>query len=48
MEEPGFAFGYAQFEAGGRNVALPRMFVRSREDGACWNNPATDTKLCAW
>jgi hypothetical protein len=24
------------------------LFVRSRDDGACWNNPQTNTKLCAW
>lgn len=29
-------------------LALPGQFVRSRDDGACWNNPQTSTKLCAW
>lgn len=48
IESPGFAFGFAQFEPGGRNVPLPGMYVRSRDDGACWNNPDTEAKLCAW
>jgi len=46
IDRPGFAYGYANF--GGRNVSLPGQYVRSRDDGACWNNPETDTKLCAW
>ena len=48
IDEPGFAFGYAQFEPGGDMVQLPGMYVRSRDDGACWNNPETETKICAW
>jgi hypothetical protein len=46
INRPGFAFGYARF--GGRNVSLPGQYVRSRDDGACWNNPETNTKICAW
>ena len=46
IDQPGFAFGYARF--GSRNRSLPGQFVRSRDDGACWNNPQTDTKVCAW
>jgi hypothetical protein len=48
IDSPGFAFGYARYEPGGEMVELPGMFVRSRDDGACWNNPETETKLCAW
>lgn len=46
VDQPGFAYGYADFE--GRNVPLPGQYVRSRDDGACWNNPETGTKICAW
>lgn len=47
VDRPGFAFGLADFGSG-RAVALPGMFVRSREDGACWHNPETEVKICAW
>ncbi|MER9216096.1 hypothetical protein NKI54_29370 [Mesorhizobium sp. M0663] len=46
IDGPGFAYGYVNL--GRRNVPLPGQFVRSRDDGACWNNPQTYTKLCAW
>ncbi|WP_434723378.1 hypothetical protein [Mesorhizobium sp. RIZ17] len=46
IDQPGFAFGYARF--GNRNRSLPGQFVRSRDDDACWNNPQTNTKVCAW
>jgi hypothetical protein len=46
IDGPGFAYGYVNL--GRRNVPLPGQFVRSRDDGACWNNPQTNTKLCAW
>lgn len=45
--QPGFAYGFADFGKG-RTVALPGQYVRSRDDSACWNNPATDTRICAW
>lgn len=48
VDSPGFAYVYGQYEPGSRMVPLPGMFVRSNEDGACWNNPETETKLCAW
>jgi hypothetical protein len=48
IDSPGFAYGYAQYETGERRVPLPGMYVRSRDDGACWNNPETETRLCAW
>ena len=43
---PGFAYGYADYGSG--NVSLPGQYVRSRDDGACWNNPETSTMICAW
>lgn len=46
VDRPGFAYGYINF--GDRNVSLPGEYVRSRDDGACWNNPETSTKVCAW
>lgn len=48
IDRPGFAFGSAQYEPGGRYVALPGMYVRDQQDGACWHNPETETKVCAW
>jgi hypothetical protein len=47
IDQPGFAFGYADFGSGG-SVALPGKFERSAEDGACWVNSDTGTKICAW
>lgn len=44
--EPGFAYGYADYGSG--SVSLPGQYVRSRDDGACWNNPETSTRICAW
>ena len=46
IDSPGFAYGYADYGSG--NVSLPGQYVRSRDDGACWNNPETSTKICAW
>ena len=46
VESAGFAYGYADYGSG--NVSLPGQYVRSRDDGACWNNPETSTKICAW
>ena len=46
VNEPGFAYGFADF--GGGNVNLPGQYVRSRDDAACWQNPETNTKICAW
>ena len=47
VERPGFASGYADFGTG-RNVPLPGMYVRERDEPACWSNPETSTKICAW
>ncbi|MEQ9181716.1 MAG: hypothetical protein RIF44_23805 [Nitratireductor sp.] len=46
IDRPGFAFGFVNF--GDRNISLPGEYVRSRDDAACWNNPQTSTKICAW
>jgi len=46
VDQPGFASAFVNI--GGRNVSLPGMYVRSSDDGACWNNPETSTRICAW
>jgi hypothetical protein len=46
VDQPGFAYGYADYGSG--NVSLPGQYVRSNDDGACWNNPETSTMICAW
>ena len=46
IDQPGFASAFVNF--GDRNIPLPGMYVRSSDDGACWNNPETSTRLCAW
>lgn len=46
VDEPGFASGFVNF--GNRNISLPGRYVRQRDDGACWSNPETNTKICAW
>lgn len=42
----GRAYGYGDF--GNGNVSLPGEYVRSRQDGACWDNTVTGTQICAW
>jgi hypothetical protein len=46
VDSPGFAAGFINF--GDRNISLPGMYVRQSDDAACWANPETDTKICAW
>ena len=46
IDSPGFAAAFVNI--GGRNVSLPGMYVRQRDDPACWGNPETNTKICAW
>lgn len=46
VERPGFAAGFVTL--GGRSVALPGMYVRQGDDRACWSNPETGTRICAW
>lgn len=48
MDRPGVAWGYGIFEPGGRSVALPGRFFRSKRDGACWVNDETGVEICAW
>ncbi|ORE98064.1 hypothetical protein ATO4_05704 [Aurantimonas sp. 22II-16-19i] len=46
IDTPGFAYAFVNL--GNRNISLPGMFVRQRDDPACWANPETNTKICAW
>ncbi len=46
VEEPGFASGFVIID--GRSISVGGMFVRQRDDGACWNNPELNVKVCAW
>ena len=46
MDQPGFGYGY--LVDGGRSIPLAGEYVRSRDDGACWNHPETNDKVCAW
>lgn len=46
IDQPGFAFGFV--EIGGRSISLPGQYVRGSDDPACWSNPETNTKICAW
>ena len=46
IDSPGVAFIFANF--GDRNVALPGPYHRAEDDKACWVNPDTEARLCAW
>lgn len=46
IERPGFASAFVNL--GQRNISLPGLYVRQRTDPACWANPETETKICAW
>ena len=46
VTEPGIAYGFVN--VGGRNVALPGRYLRSRSEPACWDNDSTTTRICAW
>jgi hypothetical protein len=46
IDEPGFASGFVIID--GRSISVGGMFVRQRDDGACWNNPELNLKVCAW
>lgn len=46
IERPGVAWAFADF--GTRNVALPGPYFRARDDRACWDNPDTGSRICAW
>ncbi len=44
--DKGRAYGYGDFGSG--NKSLPGEFIRSRADGACWDNTETGIQICAW
>lgn len=46
VERPGVAAGFVGL--GDRNVALPGMYLRRQDDPACWENDATQARICAW
>ena len=46
IDRPGFAYAFVNL--GNRNISLPGMYVRQSDDPACWANPETNTKICAW
>ncbi len=46
VESAGVAWLFADF--GSRNVALPGPYYRARDDRACWENPDTGARVCAW
>ncbi len=47
VSQPGVAYGNADFGTG-RTVGLPGLYIRSRQDAACWVNNETKTQICAW
>ncbi|MBX3568402.1 MAG: hypothetical protein KF914_10110 [Rhizobiaceae bacterium] len=46
IESAGVAWAFADY--GTRNVALPGPYLRARDDRACWENPDTGSRICAW
>lgn len=46
IDSPGVGWVNADFGSGG--VALPGPYHRAKDDGACWENPDTGGRLCAW
>ena len=46
MDSPGRAYGFADYGSG--SVALPGVYVRDKEDPACWVNDQTSARICAW
>ncbi len=46
VDSPGVAWVFKNF--GSRNVALPGPYYRAEDDPACWDNPDTGDRLCAW
>lgn len=46
VESAGIAWVLKNF--GDRNVALPGPYNRARDDRACWANPNTGDRICAW
>jgi len=48
IDSPGVAWVYGTYEEGGKPVALPGPYLRAEDDGACWENSDTQTRICAW
>ena len=46
ISERDVAFGFVRL--GGRNVALPGRYLRSRTERGCWVNDTTAAKICAY
>jgi hypothetical protein len=46
IESDGAGWAFADF--GTRNVALPGPYYRASDDRACWENPDTEARICAW
>lgn len=46
IESPGVAWIHADFGQG--NVNLPGPYYRADDDRACWENPDTAARVCAW
>ncbi|MGE3870508.1 MAG: hypothetical protein AB7F51_13475 [Pseudorhodoplanes sp.] len=47
VESPGVAWVFKDF-GGGKNTALPGPYYRAEDDRACWDNPDTGDRFCAW
>ncbi|TFF25269.1 hypothetical protein E3C22_07810 [Jiella endophytica] len=47
IREPGLAGACGDFGTG-RCVPMPGVYLRERDQPACWSNPETNTKICAW
>jgi hypothetical protein len=48
IESDEAAWVYAIFPGGGDSVALPGPYRRAADDRACWENPDTETRICAY
>ena len=46
IESPGVAWVFKEF--GIRNVPMPGPYYRASDDRACWDNPDTGDRVCAW
>lgn len=47
IDTPGMASGSANYGTG-RGVSLPGMYIRQKDDPACWRNDVTNAEICAW
>ena len=46
VDGPGVAYGFV--DLGNRFISLPGPYYREEDEPACWFNPATETRICAW